>query len=164
VRSYSFLDQAPVQPVDVVRGIEDTLIILRNKLEPGITIQRDYAADLPSIEAHGGELNQVWTNLIANAAEAMEGRGELRLSCRRDGDRVLVEICDNGPGIPEPIRQRIFEPFFTTKPPGQGTGLGLHMTYNLITLHHRGQIAVDSQPGRTCFRVFLPIELKRGSG
>jgi CRP-like cAMP-binding protein len=100
VRSYSFLDQAPVQPVDVVRGIEDTLIILRNKLEPGITIQRDYAADLPSIEAHGGELNQVWTNLIANAAEAMEGRGELRLSCRRDGDRVLVEICDNGPGIP----------------------------------------------------------------
>jgi signal transduction histidine kinase len=162
VRSYSFLDQAPVQPVDVVRGIEDTLVILRSKLEPGITIQRDYAADLPRIEAHGGELNQVWTNLIANAAEAMEGRGELWLGAQREGDRLRIEVCDSGPGIPEAIRKRIFEPFFTTKPPGQGTGLGLHLTYNIVTLHHRGQIAVESRPGRTCFRVLLPIQMERG--
>jgi signal transduction histidine kinase len=162
VRSYSFLDQAPILPVDVVQGLEDTVVILRSKLEPGIAIHRDYAADLPRIEAHGGELNQVWTNLIANAAEAMDGRGELRLSAALEGDRLKVEVCDNGPGIPEAIRERIFEPFFTTKPPGQGTGLGLHLTYNIIALHHRGQIAVDSQPGRTCFRVLLPVQMKRG--
>ena len=162
VRSYSFLDQAPVQPVDVVRGIEDTLIVLRSKLEPGITVHRDYAAGLPRIEAHGGELNQVWTNLIANAAEAMDGRGEVWLSARLDGERICVEICDSGPGIPDSIRKRIFEPFFTTKPPGQGTGLGLHLTYNIVSLHHRGQIAVESRPGRTCFQILLPVHLERG--
>ena len=163
VRSYSFLDQAPVQAVDVVQGLEDTLVILRNKLEPGITVVRDYQADLPPIEAQGGELNQVWTNLIANAAEAMDGRGELRLSARLDGGRLRVDVCDSGPGIPEAIRGRIFEPFFTTKPPGQGTGLGLHLTYNIITLHHRGQITVESRPGRTCFTVLLPLQMERGS-
>jgi signal transduction histidine kinase len=162
VRSYSYLDQAPVQPVDVPRGLEDTLVILRSKLEPGITVHRDYAPDLPRIEAYGSELNQVWTNLIANAAEAMAGSGELRLLTRREGARILVEICDNGPGIPETIRERIFEPFFTTKPPGQGTGLGLHLTYNIVTLHHRGQIAVESRPGETCFRVLLPMQMERG--
>jgi signal transduction histidine kinase len=162
VRSYSFLDQAPVQQVDVVRGIEDTLVVLRSKIEPGITVYRRFDPDLPPIEAHGGELNQVWTNLIANAAEAMDGHGELELTTRRDGERVLVEVCDTGGGIPEAIRERIFEPFFTTKPPGQGTGLGLHLTYNIITLHHRGQIMVESQPGRTCFRVLLPIHMERG--
>jgi signal transduction histidine kinase len=162
VRSYSFLDQAPVQQVDVVRGIEDTLVILRSKIEPGITVHRDYAPDLPRIEAHGGELNQVWTNLIANAAEAMRGNGELWLAVRREGDRLWVEICDSGPGIPDSIRERIFEPFFTTKPPGQGTGLGLHLTYNIITLHHRGQIEVESRQGRTCFRVLLPLQMERG--
>jgi signal transduction histidine kinase len=162
VRSYSFLDQAPVQQVDVVQGLEDTLVILRSKLDPGITIHRDYAADLPRIEAHGGELNQVWTNLIANAAEAMGGRGELTLAAQGEGDRLRIEVCDSGPGIPEAIQKRIFEPFFTTKPPGQGTGLGLHLTYNIITLHHRGQIAVESRPGRTCFRVLLPVHMERG--
>lgn len=162
MRSYSYLDQAPVQPVDVQRGLEDTLVILRSKLEPGITVHRDYAPDLPRIEAYGSELNQVWTNLIANAAEAMAGSGELRLRTRREGARILVEICDNGPGIPETIRERIFEPFFTTKPPGQGTGLGLHLTYNIVTLHHRGQITVESRPGETCFRVLLPLQMERG--
>jgi signal transduction histidine kinase len=105
----------------------------------------------------------VWTNLIANAAEAMAGRGELRLRTRHEGQRVLVEVCDDGPGIPDAIRGRIFEPFFTTKPTGQGTGLGLHLTYNIVTLHHRGQITVDSRPGETCFRVLLPIRMERGS-
>ncbi len=162
VRSYSFLDQAPVQPVDVVRGIEDTLVILRSKLEPGIAIHRAFADDLPRIEAQGGELNQVWTNLIANAAEAMEGRGDLWLSAQLEGERLQVEICDSGPGIPDSIQGRIFEPFFTTKAPGQGTGLGLHLTYNIVTLHHRGQMAVESHPGRTCFRVLLPLHMERG--
>jgi signal transduction histidine kinase len=164
VRSYSFLDQAPVQLVDVVRGIEDTLIVLRSKLEPGIVVHRDFAADLPDIEAHGGELNQVWTNLIANAAEAMDGRGELWLSAHLEGERLRIEVCDSGPGIPEENQARIFEPFFTTKPPGQGTGLGLHLSYNIISLHHRGQIAVQSQPGRTCFHVLLPLHMERGPG
>jgi signal transduction histidine kinase len=162
VRSYSFLDQAPIQPVDVVRGLEDTLVILRNKLEPGIAIARAFEPDLPRVEAHGGELNQVWTNLISNAAEAMAGHGEIRLAARRVNDRVEVEVCDNGPGIPAGVRERIFEPFFTTKPPGQGTGLGLHLTYNIVTLHHHGQILVESQPGETCFRVLLPIQMQRG--
>jgi signal transduction histidine kinase len=162
VRSYSFLDQAPIQPVDVTRGLEDTLVILRNKIEPGIAVHRDFDPDLPRIEAHGGELNQVWTNLISNAAEAMGGRGEIWLGAHRQGDRVEVEVCDSGPGIPDSIRDRIFEPFFTTKPPGQGTGLGLHLTYNIVALHHRGQISVESRPGRTCFRVLLPIHMERG--
>ena len=163
VRSYSFLDQAPIQPVDVARGLEDTLVVLRGKIEPGVIVHRHFAPDLPRVEAHGGELNQVWTNLIANAVEAMEGRGDLWLTAGRDGDRVSVEVCDSGPGIPEAIRSRIFEPFFTTKPPGQGTGLGLHLTYNIVTLHHRGQITVESQPGRTCFRVRLPVTMERPS-
>jgi len=161
VRSYSFLDQAPVQLVDLHRGLDDTLVVLRRKLE-GIAVHREYASDLPPIEAHGSELNQVWTNLIANAAEAMGGRGELTLRSRRDGDQVVVEVCDNGPGIPEAIRDRIFEPFFTTKAPGEGTGLGLHLSYNIVSLHHQGQITVESQPGRTCFRVLLPTQRKRG--
>jgi signal transduction histidine kinase len=162
VRSYSFLDQAPIQLVDVTRGLEDTLVILRNKIEPGIAVHQDFDPDLPRIEAHGGELNQVWTNLISNAAEAMGERGEIWLGAHRQGDRVEVEVCDSGPGIPDAIRDRIFEPFFTTKPPGQGTGLGLHLTYNIVTLHHRGQISVASRPGRTCFRVLLPIQMERG--
>jgi signal transduction histidine kinase len=125
-------------------------------------VHRDFDPDLPRIEAHGGELNQVWTNLISNAAEAMGGRGEIWLGAHRQGDRVEVEVCDSGPGIPDSIRDRIFEPFFTTKPPGQGTGLGLHLTYNIVALHHRGQISVESRPGRTCFRVLLPIHMERG--
>jgi signal transduction histidine kinase len=160
VRSYTYLDQAPVQKIDIHRGLEDTLIILRSKLEPGIVVHRAYAPDLPSIEAHGSELNQAWTNLIANAAEAMEGKGEIRIRTAVEDQRALVEICDNGPGIPEAIRDRIFEPFFTTKPPGEGTGLGLHITYNVIALHHHGQISVESEPGRTCFQVRLPLQLE----
>jgi signal transduction histidine kinase len=157
VKSYTYLDQAPVQAVDVHEGLENTLIILQHKLKAGIQVRKDYAADLPRIEAFGGELNQAWTNIIDNAIDAMQGQGELGLRTERHGDRIVVAITDNGPGIPIEIQPRIFEPFFTTKPPGAGTGLGLHIAFNIIVHRHRGQIQVVSQPGATCFRVTLPI-------
>ena len=177
VKSYSYLDQAPIQQVDVHEGLENTLIILRHKLKNGVHVTRDYAPDLPRIEAHGSELNQVWTNIIDNAIDAMhpqrqlpeqrtlgvQGKGELALRTYRKKECVIVEITDNGPGIPPEIRERIFEPFFTTKPPGIGTGLGLHISYNIVE-KHRGQISVDSKPGETTFRVSLPIQLKRSAG
>jgi signal transduction histidine kinase len=164
VKTYSYLDQAPVQNVDVHEGLENTLVILKHKLKQGVKVTRDYAADLPRIEAYASELNQAWTNIIDNAVDAMEGRGELLLRTYRKGnDYVVVEIADNGPGIPEEIQARIFEPFFTTKPPGVGTGLGLHITYNIIVNKHRGQVKVTSRPGMTCFQVTLPVQLsKRG--
>ena len=162
VRSYVYLDQAPAQQIDLHRGLDDTLLLLKSKLEPGVTVHREYSPDVPSIEAYGSELNQVWTSLIANAAEALEGKGEIWIRTGVEGERVRVEICDNGPGIPAEVRQRIFEPFFTTKPPGQGTGLGLHISYNIVALHHQGQLTVVSQPGDTCFRVLLPSQLERG--
>ncbi len=161
VKSYSFLDQAPIQQVDAHEGLENTLVILRYKLKEGVRITRDYAPDLPRIEAHGSELNQVWTNIIDNAIDAMGGKGELMLRTRRQNENVVIEITDNGPGIPPEIKDRIFEAFFTTKPPGIGSGLGLHISYNIVQ-EHRGGIEVDSQPGATTFRVTLPIQLKRG--
>lgn len=160
VKAYSYLDQSPVQDVDVQEGLENTLIILRHKLKDGIRITRDYSADLPRIEAYGSELNQVWTNIIDNAIDAMQGHGELALRTYAKDGRIIVEIQDNGPGIPTEIQQRIFEPFFTTKPPGQGTGLGLHIAYSIVNNHY-GQIRVNSQPGNTCFQVTLPIQLPR---
>ena len=162
VRSYVYLDQAPVQQIDLHRGLDDTLLLLKSKLEPGVTVHREYSPDVPSIEAFGSELNQVWTNLIANAAEALDGKGEIWIRTGIEGERIRVEICDNGPGIPIEVSQRIFEPFFTTKPPGQGTGLGLHISYNIVALHHQGEITVVSRPGDTCFRVLLPHQLERG--
>ncbi len=161
VKSYSFLDQAPIQQVDVHEGLENTLVILRHKLKEGVRITREYARDLPRIEAHGSELNQVWTNIIDNAIDAMGGKGELTLRISRQDEKVVVEITDNGPGIPPEIKERIFEAFYTTKPPGSGSGLGLHISYNIIEKHRR-RIQVDSQPGATTFRVTLPIQLKRG--
>jgi signal transduction histidine kinase len=163
VKTYSYLDQAPIQNVDVHEGLENTLVILRHKLKAGVRVTRDYAADLPRIEAFGSELNQAWTNIIDNAVDAMQGQGELRLRTSRSGANVLVEIGDSGPGIPPEIQERIFEPFFTTKPPGIGTGLGLHITYNTIVQKHRGQIRIVSQPGETTFQIELPIRLKSSS-
>ncbi len=160
VKSYAYLDQAPIQEVNVTEGLENTLVILKHKLKQGIAVRREYAADLPRIEAYASELNQVWTNIIDNAVDAMKGEGELVLRTYRQDDRVVVEIGDNGPGIPPEIQSRIFEPFFTTKPPGIGTGLGLHISYNIIQ-KHRGEISVDSRPGSTVFRVALPIHLKK---
>lgn len=161
VKSYAFLDQAPIQQVDAHEGLENTLIILRHKLKEGVHVTRAYARDLPRIEAHGSALNQVWTNIIDNAIDAMSGKGELLLRTYRHGESVVVEITDTGPGIPPEIKERIFEAFYTTKPPGIGSGLGLHISYNLVA-EHRGKIQVDSRPGATTFRVTLPIQLKRG--
>ncbi len=161
VKSYSYLDQAPIQQVEVHEGLENTLVMLRHKLKAGVQIIREYAPDLPRIEAHGSELNQVWTNIIDNAIDAMGGKGELRLRTYRKDDSVVVEITDNGPGIPPEIKDRIFEAFFTTKPPGVGSGLGLHISYNIVEEHH-GQFKVESHPGATTFQVTLPIQLKRG--
>lgn len=159
IKSYSYLDQAPVQEVDVHEGLENTLVILRYKLKQGITVTREYSPTLPKIEAYASELNQVWTNIIDNAADAMKGQGALTIRTYTEGEHVIVEICDNGPGIPQEIQARIFEPFFTTKPIGSGTGLGLHISYNIIVLKHKGQITVKSRPGSTCFKVALPLKL-----
>ncbi len=159
VKAYAYLDQAPVQVVDIHEGLENTLIILRQKLG-GIQVERDYAADLPTIEAYGSELNQVWTNILDNAAYAMNGSGHIKLRTYVGDGRVVVEIQDDGPGIPPEIQQRIFEPFFTTKPPGSGTGLGLHIVYSIIN-NHNGTIHVTSRPGDTCFQVTLPVRLSR---
>jgi signal transduction histidine kinase len=160
IKEYSFMDQAPRQEVDVAKGLDSTLIMLTHKLKHGIIVTRDYDPDLPRIPSYGSELNQVWTNLIDNAADAMNGRGEIKIRTMREGDDVLVEIVDNGPGIPLEIQTRIFEPFFTTKPMGQGTGLGLDTVYRIVR-KHRGNVTFASRPGYTCFRVRLPIENTR---
>jgi signal transduction histidine kinase len=159
VKDYAYLDQAPVQRVDVRRGLDDTLVILGHRLKGGVSVTREYADDVPEIEVFGSELNQVWTNIIANAVEAMGGRGELLIRTEpaevAGETGVRVTICDTGPGIPPETVPRLFEPFFTTKPPGVGTGLGLHISHSVVT-RHGGRIEVESRPGRTCFIVTLP--------
>lgn len=160
LKSYVYLDQGPSQRVDVHEGLENTLVILRSKLGQGIKLRREYDPDLPEIEAYGSELNQVWTNIIANACEAMGESGELLLRTRQENDWVVVEIQDNGPGIPAEIQNNIFNPFFTTKPVGQGTGLGLSISYNIVQ-KHGGEIRLLSEPGQTCFQVFLPASQGR---
>ena len=159
-KSYVYLDQAPTQAVNIHEGLDHTLLILRHKLK-GITVKREYAPDLPRIEAYGSELNQVWTNLLDNAADALnekaEGQGEIIIRTRQEESFVVVEIQDNGPGIAAEALPRIFDPFFTTKAPGKGTGLGLDISYNIVVHKHRGDIKVFSQPGKTCFQVLLPI-------
>jgi PAS domain S-box-containing protein len=158
LKRYTYMDQAPVQTVDVHQGLDSTLVILHGKLKRGITVRRAYATDLPFIHAHASELNQVWTNIIDNAIDAMAGQGTLVLRTRLDGDWVVVEIEDDGPGIPGAIQSNIFDPFFTTKAPGEGTGLGLNITRNIVVQKHKGQIDVTSQPGKTRFTVRLPID------
>jgi signal transduction histidine kinase len=158
LKSYSYLDEAPVQEVDVAKGLEDTLLILKSELGD-IEVIREYAEDLPSIEAFGSELNQVWTNLIDNAADAINEGGGSTITLRTAPARgsVVVEVEDDGPGIPSEVQSRVFDAFFTTKPPGSGTGLGLDISYGIIVHKHRGEISVQSEPGRTVFRVELPI-------
>jgi signal transduction histidine kinase len=158
-KTYSYLDQAPIQEVDVVESLENTLVLLRPRIDADLIITRDYADDVPRIEAYGSELNQVWTNIIENAIDATEGHGELSLRAYTADNNVVAEVIDDGPGIPSEIQPRIFEPFFTTKPPGVGTGLGLHIAYNIVVHRHRGQIQVASRPGETRLRVILPIRL-----
>jgi signal transduction histidine kinase len=158
LKDYTYLDQAPVQAVDIHEGLDSTLVILRSKLRPGITVHREYATDLPRIQALGSELNQVWTNLVDNAIDAMNGQGEITLRTRADDPWVIVDIEDNGPGIPPEILPNLFDPFFTTKAPGSGTGLGLNISHNIVVGKHQGQIDVSSQPGQTRFEVRIPID------
>lgn len=157
IKEYSYMDQAALQEVDVHHGIESTLTILGYRLKRNIKVIRDFDPNLPKVCAFGGELNQVWTNLIDNAIDAMNGKGELRIRTHRNLDRITVEFQDNGPGIPPEIKPRIFDPFFTTKSVGQGTGLGLDTVARIVRNHH-GEIRVDSQPGDTCFTVDLPLD------
>jgi len=160
VKTYARLDETPVQDVDVHESLENTLVILKHKLS-GMRVVRDYATDLPRVEAHASELSQVWTNLVDNAVDATGGRGAITLRTRAGASGVVVEVDDDGPGIPGPAQARIFDPFFTTKPPGSGTGLGLHIVRNIVVDRHGGQIDLDSVPGRTSFRVRLPLRLGR---
>ena len=157
VRSYSQLDRASMQHLEVTEGLESTLVMLGHKLRHGVTVVRDYGADVPRIDAYAGELNQVWTNLIDNAVDAMEGTGTLRLTTRADGDRVVVEIGDTGPGMPPQVAARAFEPFYTTKDVGKGTGLGLDIARRIVVDRHGGTIAIDPGPGETVLRVTLPV-------
>jgi signal transduction histidine kinase len=156
IKEYTFMDQAPVQNVDIVKTLENTLIILNHKLKKGVTVRRDYQKVPLLVNSFGSELSQVWTNIIDNAIDAMGGQGELRVRTYRQDDCVVVEIGDNGPGIPAEVQPRIFEPFFTTKAVGEGTGLGLD-TVQRIVKKHRGSIQVHSKPGDTCFQVWLPL-------
>ena len=160
VKGYSYLDQAPRQRVDVRIGLEQTLVILRHRIhEAGITVIKELAEDLPEIEVYGSELNQVWTNLVDNAIDAMDGSGTLTMRAERstDADGVTVSICDTGRGIPPEVRARLFEPFYTTKPPGKGTGLGLHISHNVVA-RHGGRIEVETSAKGTCFVVVLPVD------
>ena len=164
LKSYVYLDQAPVQTIDLHEGINNTLVMLRSKLKSGISLERHYDENIPKIQGYGSELNQVWTNIIDNAVDAMDGVGEIRIVTKMQGDWVLVEIEDSGPGISEDVQQQLFSPFFTTKPMGKGTGLGLNISYNIIQ-KHKGDIKVFSRPGKTCFSVRLPVNFEDvGSG
>jgi signal transduction histidine kinase len=158
VKSYAYMDQAPLQEIDVNEGLESTLTLLGHKLK-SLQLERDYDRSLPRITAYGSELNQVWTNLLDNAVAAVGERkpGCITVKTARQGDFVVVHITDNGGGIDPEIRKRIFEPFYTTKSVGKGTGLGLGISHRIIAGRHHGDISVTSEPGRTSFQVRLPI-------
>jgi signal transduction histidine kinase len=156
VKEYTYMDQAKAQNVDIVKGLENTLTIMNHKLKKGVTVQREYEKVPLLVNSFGSELNQVWTNIIDNAIDAMGGQGALRVRTYRDDNCVVVEIGDNGPGISPEVEAHMFEPFFTTKGVGEGTGLGLD-TVQRIVKKHRGTIQVESKPGDTRFQVFLPL-------
>jgi signal transduction histidine kinase len=160
LKSYSYLDQAPMQSVHIHEGLNNTLVMLHSELKNGITVEREFAENLPFIQAYGNELNQVWTNIIDNAISAMDGKGKIIIKTFQEGDWIIVQIKDTGPGIPEDIQSKVFDPFFTTKAPGEGTGLGLNISYNIIVQKHKGKISVHSIPGETCFEVRLPLKLE----
>ena len=162
VKAYTFMDQAPIQPVDIHQGLENTLSMLHNELD-NVQIMRDYDLTLPIVEARGSELNQVWTSLIDNAVDAMKGNGTLWLITRNENDYVMVEVADSGSGIPDDMLPHIFEPFFTTKGVGAGVGLGLDMVYRIVT-QHGGSIDVQSRPGHTRFIVRVPVAFAAGEG
>jgi len=161
LKDYTYLDQAPIQSIDVHEGLDSTLTILNSKLNNEIKIKRIFAENLPQVEAYGSELNQVWTNILDNAIDAVNGGGEITLRTRYDEQWVIVDIEDNGPGIPETIQSNLFDPFFSTKQPGEGVGLGLNISHNIVVQKHRGKIDVYSQPGKTRFEVCIPLHLPR---
>jgi signal transduction histidine kinase len=156
IKDYSYMDQAPIQEVDIPQGLENTLSMLQSRMQH-VQVERRYAADLPRISAYASELNQVWMALLENALDAIQDRGKITLSVQPSGDMLLIEVWDDGPGIPPELQDRIFEPFFTTKAPGCGLGLGLD-TVQRIVRKHRGYVQVQSEPGATCFQVRLPVE------
>ncbi|MFF5264458.1 ATP-binding protein [Actinomadura viridis] len=156
-KQYSQMDRAPYQWIDVHEGLDSTLLMLSGKIGPGVRLVKEYDRTLPAVPAYAGELNQVWTNLIDNAVAAMGGEGTLTVTTRAADDRLMVEIRDSGSGIPPENRQRIFEPFFTTKPVGDGTGLGLDISWRIVVNRHHGDLRVESEPGDTRFQVLLPL-------
>jgi signal transduction histidine kinase len=159
IKTYTHMDKAASKRVDVHAGLDSTLIMLGHKLKKGdVEVVSDYEKDLPHVCGHAGELNQVWTNLIDNAIDAVDGRGRITVRTASENGRVLVEVSDDGPGIPEEVRGRIFEPFYTTKDVGEGTGLGLDISYRVVVEDHKGDIRVFSEPGDTRFQVRLPVD------
>ncbi len=162
VKSYSQMDRGSLQPTDIPGCIESTLLILGHKLREGIVVERDYADDLPEVVSYAGELNQVWTNLIDNAVDAMDGGGTLRITARAVEDDVEVTIADTGPGMSPEVVGRAFEAFFTTKDVGKGTGLGLDIAHRIVVDRHHGTISIDSEPGRTVVAVRLPLSPPTG--
>ena len=161
VKSYSQMDRASVQRINVTDGLESTLVMLGHKLRGGVTVVRDYGTDVPEIEAYAGELNQVWTNLIDNAVDAMGGAGTLRVATRAEASEVVVEIGDTGPGMSPQVAARAFDAFYTTKEVGKGTGLGLDIAQRIVVERHGGTISIDSRPGETVLRVRLPLRPPR---
>ena len=157
VKSYSYMDRDARQSVDIHQGIEDTLTILKHRWPAGVAVVRRFDKALPAVTAYGSELNQVWTNLLVNALDALVKSGTVTIETRRDGDYAVVSVADDGPGIPDAIRSRIFDPFFTTKPAGKGTGLGLDIAQRIVVVRHCGSIDVVSRPGETRFDVSIPI-------
>lgn len=157
MKSYSYLDQGTQQEVDIHQGLEDTLRLFAYKFKQGVQVQRHYDPQIPKVLAYGSELNQVWTNLIDNAIDAMNGKGTLEIATHNKGTSIRVDITDSGSGIPPEIQSRIFEPFFTTKQVGKGSGLGLETVLRIVENRHQGTILVESKPGRTCFMVCLPM-------
>jgi signal transduction histidine kinase len=159
VKSYAYMDRGDVVEADIHEGLETTLVLMGHKLKhTTIEVERDYDRTLPPLLIRGSEMNQVWTNLIDNAIDAMGKTGTLTLTTRRDGNCAVVEVADSGPGVPDAERERVFEPFFTTKPVGSGTGLGLDTARRIVEERHRGSLSLESQPGRTVFSVWLPLE------
>jgi signal transduction histidine kinase len=165
IRTYSQMDRASLQWTDVAEGLDSTLVMLAHRLRDGVVVVRDFGAEVPRIEAFAGELNQVWTHLIDNAVDAMQGKGTLRVSLRADGNGgVVVEIGDTGPGMSEQVRAHAFEPFFSTKGVGEGTGLGLDISRRIVVERHGGEIAIESRPGGTVLRVRLPARANSRPG
>jgi signal transduction histidine kinase len=162
MKDYTYMDRSAVGEVDVTAGLENTLTILGHKLK-GLSVRREYEDDLPKVQGNGGELNQVWTNLIDNAADAVDGRGNITVRAFAEVDRVVVEVADDGPGILREARQRVFEPFYTTKEIGAGTGLGLDVVRRVVVAHG-GEVSVRSEPGETRFTVRLPVDVRQNGG